>query len=521
MNSGGRLGPAARALVLVLMACGSSLAAIALGVAVFSWANGARLERRVLETAARQGVSAETFNVYYFGSSTMVGEPYAPQASIPRIVDAVLGGTVKGRPLRSVNLGQAGADLADSVDRLTLVMRNQSVTHPSLVVIYEGHNEFLKFDGRMVRAVRKLPAAYIDLAQRFDGLWRPLEIDQRRFLDESVIPETERQAVIESFRSQLDEVLARLASSGIPAIVSTQAGNYADWEPNRSVCKANVVPESFGQQVELGYALESRGDFRGAVAEYREALAICDSVAELHFRVASCLRQLGESAAAWDEFERAVDEDGMPLRAGSAINTAIRQLDGRRLVTVVDAVSRLRELSPQGLIGSNVMSDGHHPNLRGYLAIGTLIAQTIRERFDDPSQPLQPIADEEAAARFGIDAHKRFEIAVSRGRWFTRLATWRYDPLSRLESAEERFREAMALEPQRYEPTLGLGMVQFLRGDASGGDRFVAKARELDAGEVDRYLADDWVRQIRDRARRGPVSTSEPGRGGRHSGGQS
>jgi tetratricopeptide (TPR) repeat protein len=477
--------------------------ALMAGVVLFSWVSDRRLDARLHAAVTQQAVSAETFNIYYFGESTMVGEPYAPQASIPQIVEYLLGGRVSGKPVRSVNLAQVGSDFRYSLERLKAVVRQRDVTHPSLFVIYGGHNEFLKYEGRIPHALFALPPAYSNLFQRVDALFPPLEADDRQLLDVGVVSPEERGEIIERYKSQMSEALALLKDNGIPVIVSTVAGNYADWEPNRSVFSGDARrSDEFVRLVARGKKLESSGDFEAAAEAYREALVICDSVAEVHYRLARCYRRLGQPTEAWDEFQRAVDADAMPMRATSAINDFIRTIGDGRTVATVDAVRYLRGDGAEGLIGSDLMIDAHHPNLKGYILISRLIASKIRESVAPGGGAVQALDESQAGKVFGIDQNKSFEVAISRGRWFTKLATWTYDPRERLQRAESFFRTALEIDPARYEPYLGLAMVQFLRGDAAGGENQAGHARTINPDGVDRYFREAWVRHVRERAHR-------------------
>jgi hypothetical protein len=148
------------------------------------------------------------------------------------------------------------------------------------------------------------------------------------------------------------------------------------------------------------------------------------------------------------------------------------------------------------------MVDGHHPNLQGYIVISRLVATEIRKRLDPGGTPLPALDEGKARVAFGIDGRKDFEVAISRGRWFTRLATWRYDPGRRLARAEELFRTALHLDSSRPEPYLGLAMVHFLRREAEAGDGWLTAAREKDAAEVKRYLGESWVQSVITRAHR-------------------
>ena len=142
------------------------------------------------------------------------------------------------------------------------------------------------------------------------------------------------------------------------------------------------------------------------------------------------------------------------------------------------------------------MIDGHHPNQRGYLIIGKLIAQEIKDVFAPSLKNLHTIDNDEVRELFDIDDEKLFNIYISRGRWFARLSTWRYDPVERLSLSEEFFSKAMALDQSRYEPYLGLAMVNFLRKDVPKAQTYLSKAKNIDERAVNIYLNEYWVRAI-------------------------
>ena len=95
-----------------------------------------------------------------------------------------------------------------------------------------------------------------------------------------------------------------------------------------------------------------------------------------------------------------------------------------------------------------------------------------------------------------LDDDTMFDVHVWNGRWFTRLSTWRYDPSERLKLAEEAFKNAMTLKPDRHEAYLGLGMVNYLRKNAKEAEVYLAKAKEIDPQQVASYERQPWVRQV-------------------------
>jgi len=90
-------------------------------------------------------ISDKTFNIYYFGGSTMVGEPYTDLVSIPKLVSYMLDFKVLNKDIRYINMAEGGKDFQYTLDKLKFVLKHKNIFYPSLCVIYSGHNEFLKY----------------------------------------------------------------------------------------------------------------------------------------------------------------------------------------------------------------------------------------------------------------------------------------------------------------------------------------------------------------------------------------
>jgi tetratricopeptide (TPR) repeat protein len=275
------------------------------------------------------------------------------------------------------------------------------------------------------------------------------------------------------------------------------AGNYADWEPNRSVFNGSNK-EKFRELMHNGKEAQDQLALNKAVSYYLQSLSLSDDFAETHYRLGKSYELLGYYDRAWKEFKKAVDYDAMPLRCTEEQNNFIKtREDG--LVFTTDAVEYLRRNDPRGIIGFNFMIDGHHPNLRGYILISHLIAEKIRQIFNEKKES-HLITEEEARRIFHIDDRALFKIYVSRGRWLMRLATWRFDPLPRLRKAEGYFSDAMAIDASRFESYLGLAMCYFLQKDSKKAEDYLLKARTIDPSQVKTYLKEYWIGEIIKRA---------------------
>ncbi len=471
--------------------------------------------------AQNAGVSEKTFNIYFLGESTMYGVPYGPFMSIPNIVDYRLGGSLRGQPVRVVNLAVSAKDVVYVHYMSELLFRKKEVFHPSLIVIYSGHNEFLKYHPTdpdfHVSSIVWLANHSQIASQLFTTIARSegeiLEIGLRDFFDHDILPFDRRghDKVIDNYKKHILAMVSLTKKNSVPLIISTLVSNYADWEPNRSVfcnsAQARAQKQRFLQAFQDGREAEMQNDYGVALQHYQEALSICNSFVEAYFRQGKVYQALHRYEEARKAFQKAIDYDGMPIRAVSAQNDFIRSLDRFDHVKVVDSLTYLQNHAPNGLLDENLIIDGIHPSLEGYLLIGEAIAGKIHSLFSSGQNGLRPLNAETAKKIFNVDQSKMFDVYYNTGRWISRLATWRYDPTGRLELAEMFFRQAVEINPKSYEGYLGLAMVSFLRRDTPTAESFLQKARTYDAKSVDRYLQNPWIRKL---TRRSNVKTSIP-----------
>jgi len=457
-------------------------------------------------------ISDKAFNIYYFGGSTMFGEPYFDTLSIPKLVSYMLDYRVQDKDIRYINMAERGRDFQYALQRLKLVLKKKDITHPSLCVIYSGHNEFLKYHdgygfGNSSIKHNKIKGCVLGHSYLIKMIMNKimpksynLEIDERNFFDHLPYGISEKKEVIDKYRSEIIEAIELLYKYNVPCVISTVAGNYADWEPNRSVfCGNDADKIEFRQLMDSGNKAQVKEIYVEAITYYLKALSLCDSFAETHYQLGKCYEMLGDYGKAWQEYQKAVNYDGMPLRATEEQNNFIKAIPEDNVMFTVDAVKCLRENAEHRLIGFNLMIDGHHPNLKGYILISQLIAEKIEKIFHETKQ-IRALSEEDAEDKFSINQSKVFEIYISRGRWLTRIATWRYAPLERLERAELYFFRAMTIDGSRYEPYLGLSMCSFLRKNTFQAEKYLSQARAINPKEVNKYLKEFWIYQIIKRA---------------------
>ena len=495
----------------ILVTCVStilSLCVLEIGARIYVWAKAnlqSREDQKVFELIGGREVSGTTFNIYYFGESTMVGDSYEPELSIPILVDYMLGHQVAGKRIRSINVAEAGENLDYNVGMLRRILEKRNIFKPSLCVIYCGHNEFfLGFDRThrdtwFVAWCKRHSVVARRVLSAFNNY--RLEIDERKYFDEPLFEQWEYDEVVREYCKKLGEAVHLLASSRIPVIVSTVVANYADWEPNRSVFRGNEADkEQFSRLMEDGKKAEAGGDVRCAVESYRGAVLLCPSFAEAHYRLGKCYETLHQDDRAWEEYQKAVECDRMPMRALPAQNNFIRKLGESGVAHMIDAVAYFREHTPNGNIGSNLMIDAHHPNLQGFILLSELIAKEIKDIFSPPSQEFHYVNEEQAKKIFKLDASKLFHYYCDKGQWLLRISTWIYNPDNRLRLCEELYRKAMALDASHCESYLGLAMINFMRKNTAEAAAYLDEARKRDPTRVKDFLNIPFIHDIVQRA---------------------
>ena len=351
--------------------------------------------KQFLNDIKNLGVTDKTFNIYFLGESTMWGVPYGPELSIPNLVEYRLGQTLGGRPVRIINLASAAKDVAYVRYAFDLLMKEKNTFHPSLIVIYSGHNEFLKFHPsepdyqtpifKWLIQRSEIARELLTVICRSKG--EILEIDNRDFFDRSIFPFDKNgyQKVIDQYHRHFLHMIDLSEKNKVPLVISTLVSNYSSWEPNRSIfCHSSAAEkqkEQFEQLFRDGLAAEKQNDDQTALSAYQKAISICDRFSEAYFREGITYKRLHDYESAWTAFQKAIDYDGMPIRGVSAQNDFLLSLERFDHVYVVNSLKYLRESKEDGLLDERLIIDGIHPNLNGYLLISEAISKEISSLF--------------------------------------------------------------------------------------------------------------------------------------------
>lgn len=131
---------------------------------------------------------------------------------------------------------------------------------------------------------------------------------------------------------------------------------------------------------ESGEQFFKAGLYQPALEAFERAAKIDGSYAELAYQMAQTYDQLKRYDLAKKYYILARDLDGQPWRAKSSLNETIRRLAEKHALMFVDSVAAFEKISPQGIIGSNIIYDNVHPSVKGQQLISDLILKTLCER---------------------------------------------------------------------------------------------------------------------------------------------
>jgi len=321
-------------------------------------------------TPFRTDKPQDAVRVVVLGGSSTAGFPYQWYHGFPSALERRLSDRFAGHPVEVINLGMTAVnsytlwDLSDHVVEMK----------PDLVIVYAGHNEFYGALGAGTTASWYPKGAWFGrtlLTLKRSALVLALENlllgppdyglepgSNERTLMARVVQnagivygEGTYQAGIDQFRSNMDRVLDRLASRGIPVLAGTLVANLRDQHP-----------------------LSQTEDAVAAFDAAREALAS------------------GDTTAAHRLFIEARDLDQIRFRASSDINEIIGSWDRREGVTVVDLEPVFEAASPAGIPGNNLFTDHLHPNSEGYDLMADAMVSPAVSLLETGRRPASPLS---------------------------------------------------------------------------------------------------------------------------------
>ena len=340
---------------------------------------------------------AGTYRIFVLGESAAMGDP-DPAYGFSRYLEVMLRERFPGTKFEVVNTGSVAIN-SHVVLRIAQQLANQ---HPDLFIIYSGNNEVvgpygpgtvLTSSGMSIPVIRSnifLRSTRVGQLVTKLGTQKKTWQGMEMFLDKQVRANSPLlQQVYANYERNLRDTVAVARAAGAQVIVATAATNLEDCAPFASLHRDGIKPEEaneWSSLVQRGSELEAARSFSEALELYRSAARIDDEYAELEFRIARCLKSLGDAKAANEHFQRARDLDTLRFRADTRINDINRFVPAAYTgVGLVDTESLFSSASPDAIVGSDLVYEHVHMTpLGSYLFARAIYGQVAGKLASGP-----------------------------------------------------------------------------------------------------------------------------------------
>lgn len=305
------------------------------------------------------------YRVFAMGGSSAAGYPYGFNGTYSRVVNDVLQDAMPDKTVEVINVGISAVNSYTLYDQVDEIIEHK----PDAIMVYAGHNEFYGalgvgsnenlggFPG-FVRFYLKLQRFKTFLFLRTiivgSGKWFATTFggevpDENATLMERIInsrsielDSPKHQLAMVQFESNLSAIVQEFQSKNIPVFIGSVASNLKDHSP--------FVDITDGEQP-------------SALKTFYEAQAAYDA---------------GNYLEARNSFRLAKDLDGLKFRAPTEINKIIKSVsDHFSNAYYVPVEENMEDISPNSIIGFNVMLEHLHPNQKGYFSVGKSFSEQL------------------------------------------------------------------------------------------------------------------------------------------------
>ena len=364
----------------------------------FLQANPRVVTRFFTDPAQAPAVSIETaffaahkppgsFRVFVQGESSAAGFPYGLGAALAGALDRRLEQAFPERDIEVISTAMAAVTSYALVDFADEIIAQQ----PDAVVIYVGHNEFLGILG--VGSTMRL-ASSPALTRAFLAVrdWRLFQLMGRAFAGV-------RPAALQPASASSDSLMARVAGDrSIPLGSATFEHGARQFGDNLERLLGKY--QSAGIPVLIGTLVSNERD-QAPLAVLSGAETDAAGAAKTAYHAAQDAEQAGQFEAAREGYAWARDLDPLRFRAPALFNELVRRTAAAHDATVVDVHGAFAVASDHGLIGEQLLLEHVHPNLDGYFLLADAFYDALLAH-GLPGAPEAEVSEVEARAAMPV-----------------------------------------------------------------------------------------------------------------------
>lgn len=338
--------------------------------------------------------------IVVFGGSSAYGFPASDRYSITAWLRKSFKHVLPDQSIKVINCGWPGKASFHVLQGARAMLKYK----PDLFIIYSGHNEFmvanrLFLDNRLHALSQEIyytSAAYRYLTLRLNRLRKKLIYGksghaEKHYREETIANQVYRtidvnlaeyERLVRAYVQNMEKVVRLARRHGVRVVFLTMPSNWRDEKPAKSVHRADLSPEEkieWEVHYESGIKLLENRLYQPAVEAFKRAETIDKTFAELAFLMARAYEELSDYDAAKTYYVKARDLDVQPWRAKSSLNQAIRELAARHKLLLVDVEQAFSGMSPNGIIGHDLIHDNVHPSMGAQQKITEMILKVLYE----------------------------------------------------------------------------------------------------------------------------------------------
>ncbi len=353
--------------------------------------------------------AAGTYRIFALGGSTTYGEPYRSETAFPHWLGLYLqaaspepqlsDGTLSEPTVEVINCG----GLSYASYRVLAILREVLNYEPDLIVVYTGHNEYLESRSYAAYQSRPWPSRVasslgnlrtvqlmrLALGDRTTGAARPDKsrtimqaevdalLDYQGGLEAYQRDASWREPVVEHYRWNIEQMSQASRAANVPLVLINPVANLLDCPPIKFEVDPKLTADEQQRFEELWEAARTQPDQVRAMAALTAALEIDPTHAAANFLLGRWHFAEGEIERARERLTIARDQDVCPLRATTAIQTAVVQVANAQRAILVDADELFSGLSAEKIVGNRWLIDHVHPTVEGHQQLGEAIANTL------------------------------------------------------------------------------------------------------------------------------------------------
>ncbi len=336
------------------------------------------------------------YRIVIVGGSTVLGFPYPPELAFPRQLEVLLNRQNSDERFEIINLGMVAIN-SFSVEDIV----NQSVAmQPDLIIVHTGHNEFYGPGGAASTTGAAIQSQFL-LATKVRRL-RLFQLiaselvnapsDQKDLMEELPASVTipmngpSFKKAENSYRENLERMIATATSAEIPIVLSTVASNLSGHSPVSFLLPENLDPQDMEHWrvfFDTGRELTVVKSWQKGLEQLKQAEAISNDSSLLHYRMGQCLEGLERYPESIKEFELARDLDGCRFRAPGSFRGIVRDVATQTThsnVFFVDSAEQLAVEAGPAALGANYFLEHVHYNLDGHRRLAIILSRFVQEQ---------------------------------------------------------------------------------------------------------------------------------------------